>query len=198
METFSNKRVGIIKFHPSLLERLSTEPVFIHPRLLPMLVKPRPWVTRNTGGYLNYNSDVVRVSQNPEHLAYVKAADERGHLSLVYESLDVLGSTAWTINEQVYDVMRQLWNSGEAIADLPPAELPTPPPHPENWDGMSIEEKRAFLQKKKKMEADRRNAFSQRCDTNYKIEIARAVSISSFPLYPYKHIGMLTLPRLCN
>ncbi|KAJ3417132.1 DNA-directed RNA polymerase [Chytridiales sp. JEL 0842] len=168
------KRIGIIKYHPDLLERLSTDPVFIHPRLMPMLVKPRPWVTRNTGGYLNYHSDVVRYNHNAEHVAYVKAADERGHLSLVYESLDVLGSTAWTINEKIFDVARQLWNTGEAIADLPPAELPAPPKKPDNWESLPVAERKAFMYKKRKMESDRRNAFSQRCDTNYKLEIARA------------------------
>jgi DNA-directed RNA polymerase len=33
-------------------QRLSKDPVPIHPRHLPMLVKPKPWVNYNEGGYL--------------------------------------------------------------------------------------------------------------------------------------------------
>ncbi|KAJ3303464.1 DNA-directed RNA polymerase, partial [Blyttiomyces sp. JEL0837] len=169
-----NKMVGVIRYNPYLLERLANDPVHVHPRLLPMVVKPRPWLTRHSGGYLHYKSEVVRTSKNLEHVAYITAADERQLLGLIYEGLDVLGATAWRINEKVYDVVRKVWNSGEAVADVPPAEMPSAPKKPANWESMGTSERKGFLQMRKKMEADKRNAFSQRCDMNYKIEIARA------------------------
>ncbi|KAJ3394316.1 DNA-directed RNA polymerase [Entophlyctis sp. JEL0112] len=170
-----NKRVGVIQMHPFILEQVASNPVHLHPRLLPMIVPPRPWVTRTSGGYLHHKSEVLRTISR-EHLAYLAAADERQHLNGVFESLDVLGKTAWRINERVYEIVKTVWNSGEAIADLPPipAVREKRKPKPENWDNMEGKEKRAWVQQAQKEELDRRNDFSQRCDTNYKIEIARS------------------------
>ena|SRR5581483_1482737 len=48
------KRIGVIKLNPQLIQYLSKESVRdnVHPRMLPMLVHPRPWLTFNSGGYL--------------------------------------------------------------------------------------------------------------------------------------------------
>ncbi|KAJ3009289.1 UNVERIFIED_CONTAM: DNA-directed RNA polymerase [Siphonaria sp. JEL0065] len=171
------KKTGIIKMHPYIHERLASDPVHVHPRLLPMVVPPRPWLTRNSGGYLHYKSDVLRTKSN-EHIAYLAAADERQTLSGVYESLDVLGKTPWKVNEKVYAVMKQIWNSGDAIADFPPVEEEDAKmsisKKPENWETMAPKERKEWMSERKKAEAKRRNYFSQRCDINYKIEIARS------------------------
>ncbi|KAJ3063985.1 DNA-directed RNA polymerase [Podochytrium sp. JEL0797] len=179
----SKQKVGVIKMHPYILERLATDPVHVHPRLLPMIVPPRPWLTRNSGGYLHYKSDVLR-TKSMEHVAYLAAADEKQHLSGVFESLDVLGKTAWRVNERVYDVMKTIWNSGEAVAGFPPVEVQADGgdgsgagkrvAKPENWEAMSGKEKRAWVVERQKEDAVRRNHFSQRCDINYKVEIARS------------------------
>ncbi|KAJ3356082.1 DNA-directed RNA polymerase [Entophlyctis luteolus] len=185
-----NKRVGVIQMHPFILEQVASNPVHVHPRLLPMIVPPRPWVTRTSGGYLHHKSEVLRTISR-EHLAYLAAADERQHLNGVFESLDVLGKTAWKINERVYEVVKTVWNSGEAIADLPPIPgvREKRKPKPENWDTMTGKEKRAWVQQAQKEEADRRNDFSQRCDTNYKIEIARSVR-RAYPMPAHlNHMG---------
>ncbi|KAJ3215046.1 DNA-directed RNA polymerase [Dinochytrium kinnereticum] len=168
------KRIGVIKTHLLLMEKLVASPMNAHPRLLPMVIKPRPWVTRNSGGYLNYKIDVARTSINPEHAAYIAAADERQHLNHIYCSLDVLGSTPWRVNERVYEVVRKVWNSGEGLGDIPPANLPESDAKPSNWDELDNVAKRAFYLKKKKMDMAKSNAFSQRCEVNYKMEIARA------------------------
>ncbi|KAI8608616.1 hypothetical protein BC830DRAFT_1071858 [Chytriomyces sp. MP71] len=173
------KQMGVIKMHPHILETLSTDPVHVHPRLLPMVVPPRPWLTRNSGGYINYKSDVLRTSSK-EHLAYLAAADERQLLSGVFESLDVLGKTAWQVNPRVYEVVKQVWNSGKAVAEFPALEEEgkgtgrlQKAKKPENWEAMEGAAKRAWVLERQKEDAERRNNFSQRCDMNYKIEIAR-------------------------
>ncbi|KAJ1562999.1 DNA-directed RNA polymerase, partial [Cladochytrium tenue] len=168
------KRYGVIRLHPLVLEQLSMEPVSLHPRFLPMVVKPRPWVTRNSGGYLNFKTDVVRVNHNPEHMAYIAAADERNHLVHIYEALDVLGETPWRINDRVYSVMRDVWNDGKALAGFPPASRDPPPEKPADFDSLPVAEKRKFYLARNKAETEKRNFFSQRCDINYKMEIAKA------------------------
>ncbi|KAJ3095817.1 DNA-directed RNA polymerase [Phlyctochytrium planicorne] len=168
------KRKGLIKVHPALLEILSKSKGGSMPRLLPMVVKPKPWLSRNNGGYLTIKSDVARASGNPEHMAYIAAADEKLHLVDIYHSLDVLGSTAWRVNEKVYDVARQVWNSGKELGDIPPAKIESELPQPENWDSLDVAAKRDYYRAKSKLDAARMNAFSQRCEVNYKLEIARA------------------------
>ncbi|KAJ3129868.1 DNA-directed RNA polymerase [Physocladia obscura] len=172
------KNIGVIKMHPYILEKLSTDPVHVHPRLLPMVVPPRPWLTHNSGGYLHYKSEVLR-TRSSEHRAYLREADKNQHLAGVYESLDVLGKTPWRVNERVYEVVKKLWNSGESIADLPPIpdekeDAYKKKPRPDNWNDMSSAEKKAWNVEQHKQMSKRRNDFSQRCDTNYKIEIARS------------------------
>ncbi|KAI9358928.1 hypothetical protein DFJ73DRAFT_135909 [Zopfochytrium polystomum] len=175
------KKIGVIRLHPLLLEHLSTEPVHLHPRFLPMVVKPKPWITHNSGGYLNFKTPVIRIDANPEHVAYIEAADDRSHLVHIYEALDALGSTPWRINERVYEVMRQVWNSGKPLAGFPSADMPSPDPKPDNWADMSVKDRMQYLRMRNKVENERRNAFSQRCDLNYKMEIAR--TFRGFTMY---------------
>lgn len=49
-------KLGVIKFNPIVAERLARDSLSqtIHPRHLPMLVKPKPWLSYNEGGYI-YN-----------------------------------------------------------------------------------------------------------------------------------------------
>ena len=50
------QKLGVLKLNASLSERLAKDSLSqtIHPRHLPMLVKPRPWLNYNDGGYI-YN-----------------------------------------------------------------------------------------------------------------------------------------------
>jgi DNA-directed RNA polymerase, mitochondrial len=144
-----------------------------------MVVKPRPWVTRSSGGYLRYASQLVRTHFNAEHTAYIAAADARGHLSHVYESLDVLGSVGWRIHERVYEVMMRVWNGGvEGMPGFPTfseLDVELGKIRAVDTQDMGDAEKREHVARKRKLEVARRNAFSQRCDLNYKMEIAKAV-----------------------
>ncbi|CAM0139593.1 unnamed protein product [Umbelopsis sp. WA50703] len=171
------KRVGIIKFSPNLTEMLSKEPVrdTLHPRLLPMLVPPRPWLTWNSGGYLSTKSICMRIKDSPEQVVYLKRASEEDCLDRVLTGLDVLGATRWRVNRPVFDVILQAWNSGEAIADIPPVtegNLPLPE-KPENY-ATDPKAKLNWIKLVKDIQNRERNYHSLRCDVNYKVETARA------------------------
>ena len=49
-------KLGIIKLNPVVAERMAKDSIrdTMHPRHLPMLVKPKPWLSHNEGGYI-YN-----------------------------------------------------------------------------------------------------------------------------------------------
>ena len=171
------QKLGVIKVNEEMISRLSSEPLrgSIYPRLLPMLTPPRPWLSYNSGGYLFSRTLAMRSKNCPEQLKYVKSASDRGFLDDVLAGLDVLGQTPWKINEKVFECTVIAWNSGEAIADIPPADghlLSNMPDAPPNNADPSV--RFEYLTKLKEFSATARNFASMRSDLNYKLEIARA------------------------
>ena len=61
---------------------------------------------------------------------YILQASDTGHLELVFVGLDVLSSTGWQINCQVFDIVLE---SGERSGKIPPV-VPDEP-EPEHSDG---------------------------------------------------------------
>ncbi|CAO0798336.1 unnamed protein product [Mucor circinelloides] len=178
------KRVGIIKFSEQLTHMLSREPIrdTLHPRLLPMLVHPNPWLSYNSGGYLSTKSLCMRIKDSAEQLIYLNKASENDHLGKVFSGLDVLGSTCWRVNKNVFNVILEVWNSGEALADIPPVvnEHAPLPPKPENYD-TDPKAKFNWVTEVKQLQTNERNNHSLRCDVNYKVETARA--FLNLPMY---------------
>ncbi|CEH13005.1 Mitochondrial/chloroplast DNA-directed RNA polymerase RPO41, provides primers for DNA replication-initiation [Ceraceosorus bombacis] len=173
----AGKKLGVIRLNDALLERLDKDSIAdsVHPRHLPMLVPPRPWTHHNDGGYLQSRSYAMRFKDSAEQAEYFREADERQELSVLLAGLDALGQTAWRINERIFEAVTKVWNSGEAMADIPPATHPLPEPErPENYDSTDMSVKKEYIWKLKTWNAQRSNFHSQRCDVNYKLEIARA------------------------
>ena len=56
--------------------------------------------------------DCVRARYNQEHQMLIEHFDKVGHLSQVLESLNVLGSVGWRINQKVLSIVGGVWNSG--------------------------------------------------------------------------------------
>lgn len=57
-EYVRGQKLGVIKLNPSIAERMAKDGLreTLHPRHLPMLVKPKPWLNDEDGGYLNNKS----------------------------------------------------------------------------------------------------------------------------------------------
>ncbi|KAF9281673.1 DNA-directed RNA polymerase [Linnemannia elongata] len=177
------QRIGVIKVHNHISEILSKEPVgaVIHPRLLPMLIHPRPWLTYNNGGYLNAQSIIMRIRHCPQQYDYLKKAHEEGLLYRVYNGLDVLGRTRWAVNKKVLNTVLEAWNTGKEFGKIPAAageveELPKP----DDYE-TSTKAKSKWIAENRKLKLDAKNHHSLRCDVNYKIEIARA--FADDPMY---------------
>ena len=123
-------------------------------------------------------ASVMRYKDSEEQRIYIKQASENGQFEYVYAGLDVLGSTPWKINRKVFDVVIQVWNSGERVGKVPPAVYDKPEPEfPPNFT-TDMKEKKVFLQRQKAYNQAKANNHSDRCSVNYKLEIARAVSRS--------------------
>ncbi|EEQ40343.1 putative DNA-directed RNA polymerase [Clavispora lusitaniae] len=171
----NGQRLGIIKLHKNLVKQLASNTLInsVQPQLLPMLLPPSDWTSHNQGGYRFTPSTLVRIKDSAETVAYVKAASEANNLDDVYRGLNVLGHTPWTINAKVLEVISQYWNTGEAFLDIPPVvdEPELPPPLPLNAEPL---EKVEYQRKVRHVLNEAAAYRSQRCDTNYKLEIARA------------------------
>jgi len=96
------------------------------PVCLPMIVRPRQWTATQTGGYLRLKNPLISHSCTLQR-KLVKAAD----ISQVHAALNALNATAWRINRFIYDVVKQIWETGGGLALVPPRDnlpLPDPPP----------------------------------------------------------------------
>lgn len=102
MQFVGGQRFGVIKIHNEISKNLSGTSFMetIQPQSLPMLVKPKPWDSFYGGIGLYSKNALVRMKDAPETEAYVKAAAKRGNLQEVFDGLNVLGTTAWTINKK--------------------------------------------------------------------------------------------------
>ncbi|KAG8746033.1 DNA-directed RNA polymerase [Ceratobasidium sp. 414] len=184
-EYIRGKKLGVIRLNTIVNERMARDSVrdTLHPRHLPMLVKPRPWEDHDKGGYLtlkcllnpdNEIATMMRIKDSFEQRSYLKHASAAGHLDLVYECLDALGETPWRINEKILKVVLEVWNLGEAMAGIPPAQLKIEePPKPDDFDS-NPRAKANYLVNMKAILTDKRNNHGERCYMNYKLEVARA------------------------
>jgi len=170
------KKLGVIIVNKSLVAQMKREPVHsLLAKHLPMLVEPDPWTEFSKGGFLAHPAKVMRIKNgDKDQRHYAEAAIGQGDMQQTFKGLNVLGKTSWRINQSVFDVMLEAWNSGEGIANMPP-ETPnlTIPPEPEpSSDPL---ERRRWIRDVKNVENTRSGLHSQRCFQNFQLEIARAL-----------------------
>ncbi len=118
----------------------------------------------------------MRYKECQEQQSYLREASTLGNVELVFAGLDVLGSTPWKINKDIFDVVLNLWNSGERLCKSPPATFDLPVPvNSESFD-TDPKAKAIYLARQKEFSQNKAANHSDRCSINYKIEIARTVS----------------------
>lgn len=181
LQYLKGSRVGMIQLHDAMAEKLRKEPVgSAIVKHLPMLVEPRPWKDFRDGGFLRQPVSVVRLITLYTHTReYVKTAAGSGDLDKVFAALDILGRTPWRINRPVFDVMIQAWNTGEALAKIPPAN-PTfeYPAEPASKEDLVAQKQHAY--QVKRINNIRIGIHSNRCFQNFQLEVARAFLNETF------------------
>jgi DNA-directed RNA polymerase len=138
---------------------------YMRPRYLPMLVAPYPWKPEGQGGYIRIRTPFVSKPTQTQ-----KAALKDADLSKIYDCLNALNETAWRINRPVYEVVKQLWDSGGGVAGIPHRNNFPLPPRQVNFNDEE-------LKKQWKREAAQvydRNIHlkGQRAEFGHKIDIA--------------------------
>ncbi|KAJ7619446.1 DNA/RNA polymerase [Roridomyces roridus] len=181
-EYLRGQKLGVIRLNPAVSQRLSKDPMPVHPRHLPMLVKPKPWINYNEGGYLYARSHVMRFKDSIEQRSYLKYASEQGHVELVYAGLDVLGSTPWQINKRIFDVVREVWNSGTRLGKMPPAVYDEPEPEIPKDHDTDLSQRNVYITRMRAYNQEKAANHSDRCSVNYKMEISRSFLHDTFYL----------------
>ncbi len=106
------------------------------PTRLPMVCPPRKWTGPFNGGYLTkaLRQPIVK-TRNRGYLTQLKDWDMPG----VYASVNALQETEWAVNEDIYGVMKALWESDRTDGGLP-QRVDTPLPSKAWGEGETPEE----------------------------------------------------------
>ena len=104
-------------------------------RFVPMLEPPADWGPGQPGGYRtkHLRKPLIRV-QRPSHVRRLEEAD----MPEVYEAVNIAQATAWRVNPDVREVLRELW-------DQPCTALPNPEPLPMPKPDGTLETHRAIV-----------------------------------------------------
>ena len=127
-------------------ENMNEKLEVMQPLFLPMVCPPKQWTSILEGGYISpYLKKNKLIKNNSKD--YLKKL-ETAKMPQVYEAINHLQNTEWQINRQVLNVVKTLWEEGNAVAELPDREdeplIPYPYPDrdkcsDENWNEEEIE-----------------------------------------------------------
>ena len=177
------RKVGVVTMHANLVEKLMKEPAGdLIAKHLPMVCEPKPWTGFQNGGFLETQTSFLRVKGGElTQRDYAEAAAERGDLDQVFAGIDVLGKTGWKINRDVFTVMLKAWNSGEAVANLPPLNkvFSMPEKPADTNDKLACAQ---WYKAMRKIENEKSGLHSNRCFQNFQMEIAKAYLDETFYL----------------
>lgn len=175
------KKIGMVFVHDDLVALLKKEPKgnFLA-KHLPMVVEPEPWSQFLKGAFLETSAHLVRLKLGEkDQRMYTEAAMSKGDLEQMLKGLDVLGKTAWRINNPVLNVMLEAWNKGDEIANIPALAPDIPmPPEPSDQEDPAV--RHAWRRAVVAAENKRTGFHSVRCFTNLQLEVARAYRNQTF------------------
>lgn len=101
------------------------------PLNMPMIVRPRRWTSPFSGGYLTQRPGQRLVKHRVG--SYAQAISD-ADMPKVYSAINAIQDTAWRINRPVFEVMKEVWDSGGSLGDLPRhADVPLPA-RPDSFD----------------------------------------------------------------
>ena len=179
------RRIGLVRLNPEMVKKLAREPVGgLVAKHLPMIVEPKPWKSIDEGGFLASSVEAVRMKHGDiQQKQYARVASGKGDMDQVFAGLDVLAKTPWKINREVFNVMLDAWNSGEAIANLAPEKPDIAyPEEPKASDDPNA--RKLWMKQMKMAENQKTGLHSQRCFQNFQLEIARSFLNQTF-YYPH-------------
>ncbi|KAJ1435406.1 DNA-directed RNA polymerase, phage-type [Sesbania bispinosa] len=179
--TKTGRKYGIIECDPLILKGLDRTAKNMVIPYMPMLVPPVNWTGYDKGGHLFLPSYVMRTHGVRQQREAVKRAS-RKQLEPVFEALDTLGCTRWRVNKKVLSVVDRIWASGGRLADLVDRDDVPLPEEPDTDDETHIKK---WKWKVKSVKKENRERYSQRCDIELKLAVARKMKDEEGFYYPH-------------
>jgi DNA-directed RNA polymerase len=139
----------------------------------PMLCPPRPWEWDAARGYYTGGAylfpDSGRIHAGDEKHT---AALTRPFSAATLRAINTLQNTAWQINRDVFNVMKDAMRSG--LPRVPPADnMPLPPRMPqEEFDALSAEEHQGLMQMMEKIHRENASLEGKRFSWLMKLDMA--------------------------
>jgi DNA-directed RNA polymerase len=179
----NGRRVGMVTLHEDFTKLLVSQPAeHLIAKQLPMICPPRPWKGFYDGGFLESSQPFLRVKNSEAaQREYGEAAAERGDLDQLFAGVDVLSRTGWRINQNVFNVMLEAWNSGKEIANLPPLDKVFPEIE-RPGENATHKERFQWFTKMREVDNERSGIHSNRCFQNFQMEIAKSYLNETFYL----------------
>ncbi|XP_050913765.1 DNA-directed RNA polymerase 2, chloroplastic/mitochondrial [Lathyrus oleraceus] len=179
--TKSGRKFGVIECDPLILKGLERTARNMVIPYMPMLIPPVKWTGYDKGGHLFLPSYVMRTHGAKQQREAVKRAP-RNQLEPVFEALDTLGNTKWRINGKVLSVVDKIWANGGRLAGLVDRTDLDLPEEPETDNEA---EKKKWKWKVKSVKKENRERYSQRCDIELKLAVARKMRDEECFYYPH-------------
>lgn len=147
--------VTITEEAAQVLHQMDESAAWLRPALQPMVVKPRPWTSMDTGAYhssrLARRVPLVRTFVS-EGRRMVREALAAGEMDMVLASTNALQDTRFAIDTRVLDVMRWCRKMGlQPSSSFPVGTLPTVPERlkPEEWAALPERTQHAVARQRK-------------------------------------------------
>ena len=161
------KKIGIVTISKEFLNILMGKNAskrkdinFIYlERTLPMIYPPARWVDWETGGYLHKGFAIMRLQGS----RLQKTSLERADLNKVCDVLNIMGDTAWRINEKVLHTVETLYHLGGGVGEIPIVD--------KGKSFITTQEMNYF--QKQKIQKERKDNWSLLSDFEIKLGIAR-------------------------
>ncbi|PON58052.1 DNA-directed RNA polymerase, phage-type [Parasponia andersonii] len=196
----TGRRCGFIQCDSLVLKGLERTARHMVIPYMPMLVPPVNWTGYDKGGHFYLPSYIMRTHGVRQQREAVKRVP-RKQLEPIFEALDTLGNTRWRVNKRVLNVVERIWASGGCLGDLVDRNDVPLPEKPDTEDETLLKKWRWDVRSVKK---ENRERYSQRCDIELKLAVARKMKDEegfyyphnvdfrgrAYPMHPYlNHLG---------
>ncbi|XP_076228642.1 mitochondrial RNA polymerase isoform X2 [Nomia melanderi] len=164
-----------IKPHPiisKMYKEAQSEVLSFNTNLVPSNAPPRPWTSIVSGGYFLKSTDFIRVSGSMGNLWKKFHDTPSQQLYPVFDSLNQLGSTPWTINCPILDIVTEIFQKGGCPELNIPQSISKLTAPPRVQQSATVEEKRQAAIAMAKYEQRKRDDYSLWCDALYKLSLA--------------------------
>ncbi|KAG9144070.1 hypothetical protein Leryth_013720, partial [Lithospermum erythrorhizon] len=178
---FASRRYGVIHCDPQILKGLEKTARHMVNLYMPMLIPPVKWTGYDKGAHIVLPSYIMRTHGARQQRDVVKRTP-RKQLQPVFEALDTIGSTKWRVNKRVLNIIDRIWASGGRLADLVDREDIPLPEEPATDDEALLKK---WRWKMKSVKKENRERYSQRCDIELKLAVARKIKDEEGFYYPH-------------